>query len=137
MFKHLSLWKDNLALTDLNFYAGSTMLPATGLTRRYVIMIIPLIIMKNLTVISEQMKEKLSEQNLFDQLISSQLITNKNIWFILKEDKIGLTLKIDKLNKLKKQMHMSNNKVLLLFFDIITIFMNIIKYLRIQNHKIY
>lgn len=84
------------------------------------------------------MKETLSQQNLFGQLISSQLITNKNIWFILKEDKIGLTLKIDKFNKLKKQMHMSNNKVLLLlFFDIITIFMNIIKYLRIQNHKIY
>lgn len=83
------------------------------------------------------MKEKLSEQNLFHQLISSQLITNKNIWFILKEDKIGLTLKIDKLNKLKKQMHMSNNKVLLLFFDIIIIFMNIIKYPRIQNYKIY
>lgn len=67
------------------------------------------------------MKETLSQQNLFGQLISSQLITNKNIWFILKEDKIGLTLKIDKLNKLKKQMHMSNNKVLLLFFDIIII----------------
>lgn len=83
------------------------------------------------------MKETLSQQNLFGQLISSQLITNKNIWFILKEDKIGLTLKIDKLNKSKKQMHMSNNKVLLLFFDIITIFMNIMKYLRIQNHKIY
>lgn len=34
MFKHLSLWKDILALTDLHFYAGSTMLPVTGLTRR-------------------------------------------------------------------------------------------------------
>lgn len=83
------------------------------------------------------MKETLSQQNWFDQLISNQLITNKNIWLILKEDKIGLTLKIDKLNKLKKQIHMSNNKVLLFFFGIIIIFMNIMKYLRIQNHKIY
>lgn len=83
------------------------------------------------------MKETLSQQNWFDQLISNQLITNKNIWLILKEDKIGLTLKIYKLNKLKKQIHMSNNKVSLLFFGIIIIFMNIMKYLRIQNHKIY